>query len=112
MNIKKEIAKNIGFNLEENELNFEDLIIESISADKGDYCLPCFAFAKVLKSNPNLIAQQIAGSVNTIGIISRCEVVGGYVNFFLNKEKVAKEILTNFNVNNLSLIKEQAKLFV
>ena len=100
MNIKKEIAKNIGFNLEENELNFEDLIIESISADKGDYCLPCFAFAKVLKSNPNLIAQQIADSVNTSGIISKCEVVGGYVNFFLNKEKVSEEILTHFDVNN------------
>ena len=101
MNIKKEIAKNIGFNLEGNNFNFEELIIESISADKGDYCLPCFVFAKVLKSNPNLIAGQIAESVNTSGIISKCEVVGGYVNFFLNKAKVSEEIINKFDVGNL-----------
>ena len=100
MNIKKEIAKSIGKKFELIDLKLEGLISESISADKGDYCLPCFAFAKILKSNPNMIAQEVASSVNTSGIVSKCEVMGGYVNFFLNKAVVSKEILTNFNVND------------
>ena len=49
MNLKNEIVKSINFNFEGLETNLQDLIIESISADKGDYCLPCFSFAKILK---------------------------------------------------------------
>ena len=47
MNIKKCIAEQIKF--DKLSLNLEDLIIESISPDKGDYSLPCFSFAKELR---------------------------------------------------------------
>lgn len=99
MNIKNVIANAINYKVD--GINFEDLIIESVSADKGDYCLPCFAFAKILKTNPMLIANEIANSVLLGGIIEKCEVVAGYVNFFLNKSFVAKDILESFNVDNL-----------
>ena len=97
MNIKKCIADSINFNF--GEVDVESLIIESISADKGDYSLPCFAFAKVLKDNPMNIANKIKDSVKLDGIVEKCEVVAGYLNFFLNKEFVAKQILENFNIN-------------
>ena len=83
-----------------NETDFENLIIESISHDKGDYSLPCFSLAKVLRDNPMNIANKIAQTVQTGGIIARCEVVAGYINFFLNKEYVAREILNHFSKNN------------
>ena len=98
MNIKKCIADSINFNF--GEVDVESLIIESISADKGDYSLPCFAFAKVLKDNPMNIANKIKDSVKLDGIVEKCEVVAGYLNFFLNKQFVAKQILENFNINN------------
>ena len=98
MNIKKLIADCVKLDL--GNTNIEDLIIESISQDKGDYCLPCFSFAKVLRDNPNNIAKQIAEGVELGGLVEKCEVVGGYVNFFLNKEYVAKEILDNFSTDN------------
>lgn len=100
MNIKNEIVKNIGFNFNELNVNVEDLIIESISADKGDYSLPCFSFAKILRDNPMNIANKIKDTVKLGGIIEKCEVVAGYVNFFLNKEKVACDLLNNFNIDN------------
>lgn len=109
MNLKSEIVKNINFNCEGAEINLQDLIIESISADKGDYCLPCFSFAKVLKENPMIIANKIKDSVVTGGIIEKCEVVAGYVNFFLNKENVAKAILENFSMENFKSCEGQGK---
>lgn len=101
MNIKNEIAKCLDFNFAELNVNVENLIIESISADKGDYSLPCFAFAKVLKENPMNIANKIAETVKVGGVIEKCEVLAGYINFFLNKEYVAREILTNFSQETL-----------
>ncbi len=93
MNIKYEIAKNIKFDFSELNINVQDLIIESISADKGDYSLPCFSFAKVLRDNPMSIANKIKETVDLSGIVEKCEVVAGYVNFFLNKEKVSAKII-------------------
>ncbi len=101
MNIKKQIAKCIDFDFTELNIDVENLIIESISADKGDYSLPCFSFAKVLRDNPMNIANKIASTVQVGGIVEKCEVVAGYVNFFLNKKFVAKSILTDFSENCL-----------
>lgn len=98
MNIKEQIAKSIDFDFSSLEINVEDLIIESISADKGDFSLPCFAFAKVLKDNPMNIANKIKDCVKLGGIVEKCEVVAGYVNFFLNKTYVSAQILNDFNV--------------
>jgi len=97
MNIKEQIANSISYNFNQLNVDIENLIIESISADKGDYSLPCFSFAKILKENPMNIANKIAETVNIGGIVEKCEVVAGYVNFFLNKAFVAKEILSSFN---------------
>ncbi len=98
MNIKNVIANAINYKVD--GVNLEDLIIESVSVDKGDYCLPCFSFAKILKANPMSIATEIANSVALGGIIEKCEVVAGYVNFFLNKEEVSKSIIENFSSEN------------
>ncbi len=100
MNIKEQIVKSINFDFSAFKINVEDLIIESISADKGDYSLPCFAFAKVLKDNPMNIANKIKDAVNVGGMIEKVEVVAGYVNFFLNKSYVAEQVLNSFSVDN------------
>lgn len=98
MNIKQEINNSIGLKFDEVDLS--ELIMESISPEKGDYCLPCFSFAKILKENPMNVANKIKDSVNTSGIVERCEVVAGYVNFFLNKSAVTKQVLEDFSTSN------------
>jgi len=110
MNIKELIAKSIKFNFTELNVDVENLIIESISADKGDYSLPCFAFAKVLKDNPMNIANKIAETVTLGGIVEKCEVVAGYVNFFLNKTYVAEQILKDFSSNSLRFKEGEGKV--
>ena len=110
MNIKEQIVKSIGFNFAELNVNVEELIIESISEDKGDYSLPCFSFAKVLRDNPMNIANKIKDSVKLGGLVEKCEVVAGYLNFFLNKEFVSKEIVENFSSENFKYNEGQQKV--
>lgn len=101
MNIKKIIADSITDKFD--GINYEDLIIESISEDKGDYCLPCFSLSKLLRKNPNQIAQELAASVKCDTFIEKVEIVNGYLNFFLNKEILSEEIIEKFIPENLNL---------
>lgn len=101
MNIKKIIADSITDKFD--GINYEDLIIESISEDKGDYCLPCFSLSKLLRKNPNQIAQELAASVKCDTFIEKVEIVNGYLNFFLNKEILSEEIIEKFKPENMNL---------
>ena len=50
----------------------EDMTVEKISAlievppnkEMGDYAFPCFKLAKIFRKAPNMIAEDIAGSMN------------------------------------------------
>ena len=59
----------------------------------GDYCLPCFKFAKVLRTSPQAIAEQVAKSVQSENFT--VQVVGGYVNFRLDREFLARSVLSD-----------------
>lgn len=70
------------------------LVIESIDATKGDFCLPCFSLAKELKKSPMIIAGEISNLLDISNtIVEKVEVVAGYVNFFLDKVEVSKRVL-------------------
>ena len=103
MNIKKLIAEHINKTAEFSDIDFEALISESISNDKGDYSLPCFVFSKALHKSPQAIAESLLTQITNDGLFDKVEVVGGYVNFFLNKEYVSKNILTRFDISELTL---------
>lgn len=63
--------------------------------DMGDYAFPCFKLAKVFRKAPNLIAGDIAESIEVEGDISKVVPMGGYVNFFVNKSQLAKTVINN-----------------
>ena len=97
MNLKNEVYQVLQ-QLEYENLN--DLVIDSIDASKGDFCLPCFAMAKTLHKSPMLIADEIANKLNLENSnIEKVESVAGYVNFFLNKSKISKQVLNTFTLN-------------
>lgn len=79
--------------------NLNELVIESVDDSKGDYCLPCFSLTKTLHKSPILIADEIVNSldINNSNII-KIESVAGYVNFFLNKTIISKNVLNNFEI--------------
>ena len=79
----------------------EDLTLEEITAlievppnkEMGDYAFPCFRLAKVFRKAPNMIAQDIAESIEAKGEISKVMPMGGYVNFFVNKSQLAESVI-------------------
>ena len=60
----------------------------------GDYAFPCFKLAKTLKKSPIVIANEIKQEFQIEEeIIAKVEVVGGYLNFFVNKLNKTKQII-------------------
>ena len=94
LNLKKEIAKFIAnaVKLDENEL--ESYIEVPKDSTNGDYAFPCFRLAKELKKSPVIIANDIKEKiVLDESIIEKVEVVSGYLNFYVNKQKMASEVI-------------------
>lgn len=69
------------------------LIVATQDDSKGDYSLPCFRFAKILRLAPQAIAQQLAESISIDNIVDKVEAVAGYVNVFVNKVYYVQDIL-------------------
>ncbi len=59
----------------------------------GDIAFPCFRLASVLKKSPNIIASEIKDFINIDSNISKVEIVGAYINFFLNGSNIASNTL-------------------
>ena len=93
-------------------VNFKELIAEKIAAvteiekeeilgyieippndEMGDFAFPCFKLAKVLRKAPNMIAEDLKSKIETDENIIRIEIVGGYLNFYINKLLLAETVL-------------------
>ena len=61
--------------------------------EMGDYAFPCFILSKELKKDPKQIAEDLAKKINLNKHLKKVEVKGPYLNFFVNKEVLAKEVL-------------------
>lgn len=95
MDIKTYIGNLI--NIKDLDFDFTSLVSEVVDKQNGDYCLPCFSLAKIMKKSPVQIAEEIKANFPTDKLISKIEVVNGYVNFFLNKAEYSKIILNEIN---------------
>ncbi|WP_342599996.1 arginine--tRNA ligase [Psychrobacillus sp. FSL H8-0483] len=78
------------------ELIEEQMIEAPAYAHLGDYALPCFSFAKKQRKSPNLIAQELATSIQDENI-EKVEAVGGYVNIFMKRTKFTTSVLTTIH---------------
>ncbi|MCK5043222.1 MAG: arginine--tRNA ligase, partial [Candidatus Aenigmarchaeota archaeon] len=62
----------------------------------ADISFPCFALSKELKKSPGDIASELKAKIDKKitekGIIKRCEILGPYLNFYLDPEKLAKSV--------------------
>lgn len=63
------------------------------NSEMGDYALPCFKFAKILRKSPAVIAEELKSGFATDGVISEVSAVNGYLNFKVNKAELAKQVL-------------------
>ncbi len=58
----------------------------------GDYAFPCFRLSKALRMGPPMIAKKLSEAVQRPDI-ARVECVGGYLNFFFNRENFARDLM-------------------
>ena len=58
----------------------------------GDYALPCFRLSKVMRCAPQMIAGKLAEKI-ACEEIDHAEVVGGYLNVFLRRGGLARDIV-------------------
>lgn len=92
MDYRQHIAEN---------LNIEGLTKEEIyssitlppNTEMGDYALPCFKLAKVLRKSPVQIAEELKNSYICDGVISEVSALNGYLNFKLDKAGLTGEVL-------------------
>lgn len=71
----------------------EKLIEIPPSYDMGDFAFPVFKLTKEYKKAPNIIAKELENKLADSVKFEKIEAVGPYLNFFINKEKLAFEVL-------------------
>lgn len=65
-------------------------------SDMGDFAFPCFKLAKVYRKAPPMIAQELQSKIEQPDFLSEIRVVGGYLNFFVDKSQFSKQIVDNY----------------
>ncbi len=91
---KQYIAQEISNATEIDKQEIEGYIEIPKDDKNGDYAFPCFRLAKTMKKAPQAIAEEIKEKILIDDkIIEKIEVLGGYINFYINKTLLAKEVL-------------------
>ena len=76
-----------------------DLIALPPNTEMGDYALPCFKLAKLLRKSPVMIAEDLKASIMSDEaimsdkVLSEVSAVNGYLNFKVDKGAFVKETL-------------------
>ena len=84
--------------------NIEVLTSEEISQlveippkpEMGDFAFPCFRLAKSYRKAPPMIAQDLKESIGNQAFLSEIKVVGGYLNFYVDKAQYAQQIIDKY----------------
>ena len=65
-------------------------------ADMGDFAFPCFKLAKVYRKAPQMIASELKEKIGQVDFLSKVECMGAYLNFYVNKQEMARQIIENY----------------
>ena len=92
--ISEEIAKATNLNKEE----LKSYIEIPKDSSMGDYAFPCFKLAKELRKAPPIIASEIKEKLEiNETLINKVEIVGGYINFYVNNTALINDVLDQYN---------------
>ena len=81
--------------------NVEGLTLEEVlglmevppKPEMGDFSFPCFRLAKTMKKAPQMIASDIKESIGEVDFLDDIQVLGAYLNFYVNKEIFVKSMI-------------------
>ena len=98
MDFKSYIAEAISKATNINKDEIESYVEIPKDETNGDFAFPCFRLAKELKQSPVNIANNIKDNIKVdSNIISKIDVVNGFLNFYIAKECLAKETIQKFD---------------
>ncbi|WP_459128918.1 arginine--tRNA ligase [Guggenheimella bovis] len=66
-------------------------LVVNKESEKGDIAFPCFKLAKAMRKSPVMIASELKEKIHSD--LFRLEAVQGYLNFFIDREHLAKDII-------------------
>ncbi|MCF1616489.1 arginine--tRNA ligase [Tetragenococcus koreensis] len=92
----KEVVAKAVFDVVKDDLTIEQveqLLENPKSAAHGDVAFPTFSLAKIYHKAPQQIANDLAEKIDNTSF-EKVEVVGPYLNFFMDKKKVSHEVLS------------------
>ena len=96
---KQYIAEAISKATEIKKEELEGYIEVPKDDNNGDFAFPCFKLAKTMKKAPQIIAEEIKLKIEIdTNIVDKIEVLGGYINFYINKVLLAKEVLKELSI--------------
>lgn len=101
MNYKKAAAEIIASVTDSEQLTAEQaerLMAVPPNPEMGDAAFPCFTLAKAFRKAPPAIAAELCEKVSTAvensELFEKAAAVGGYLNFYLKRGALAKEVVT------------------
>mgnify|MGYP001013068158 FL=1 len=85
------IAKQeIGLTAEE----IAEMIEVPTDPKNGDFAFPCFRLAKTMRKAPQIIAADVASSIENESIFDKVEHVNAYVNMFICKDAFVRNVVS------------------
>jgi len=101
---KEEIIQLLAKQTKLREAEIENLIEIPPNPDLGDYSFPCFVLSKHFKKSPDKVAEHLKEKIKLTKNLEKIETKGPYLNFFINKNKLAEEIIEiNANFGRLKI---------
>lgn len=109
-NIVKLLSKNIKLKKEE----IENLLEIPPDQKMGDYAFPCFTLSKKQKKNPVEIALELTRDLQKKlpSGIEKIEAKGPYINFFVDKKILVKEVLMHAVNKSYGSSKKKGKILI
>ncbi len=93
IDFKKIIGEKIAKAAELEETEVTSYIEIPPNTDLGDFAFPCFKLAKVMRKAPPVIAAELKEKIELDEYISKVEIAGGYLNFYINRLAITASVL-------------------
>ncbi|MDP7033429.1 MAG: arginine--tRNA ligase [Planctomycetota bacterium] len=88
-----DIAQQVATRMDLEVAEVRSLLEVPRESGRGDFALPCFPFARVMRRAPQQIAEEIATAFEPGPIIQSCQATGPFVNFTLDPAERARRVL-------------------
>jgi arginyl-tRNA synthetase len=80
----------------------------------GDFAFPCFSLSKKFKKSPQDISKELSEKIKNLEGIKEIKSFGPYLNFFIDKQKIAEEIIKDIlkKKNNFGKDKNKERIMI